>query len=469
MGFESRMTPPTIIGEEARGAALKARLAAQAARRRRAARGDHVEARGLAARRAALRVAASALKARDGETSAHSEDVVLLCRAIADRLGIRGREREDLIAAAKLHDLGKLAVPMEILEKPSPLDEAEWAAIRQHTLVGQEILGAVRELQGIAAIVRSCHERYDGAGYPDGLAGDEIPLAARVVFCADAFHAIREDRPYRKGRSAARALAEVRRNSGTQFDPRVVEALEDAARALRQAGPERLHLLSAPLRSRRLVALLATLMIGGSTLAAAGVRLPLPFAGSGEPDRPAVVPPRGCGADCVVDLGRLGRAFPVTGVGQDPGALPTGGAYFGAGATRLRTARGARPLGAGGPARPGGPDSPGAPTAPAEGGTEPGTSEGPGSVPGAGSPVGRGGLETSGGGGGRPGQGPPPHAPVERPSSPVEVPELPAVEPPGVQAPDPSVELPTLPRELPSLPLRAPDVQVELSGQPRLP
>ena len=319
------MTPIKLIDEEARGAALRTRRAAQAARRRRAARGD-AHASGEAARRAALKVAAAALAARDGTTSAHSQDVVLLCRAIADRFGIRGREREDLLAAAKLHDLGKIAVPMEILEKTGPLNNREWETIRQHTLVGQQILDSVQELQGVAAIVRSCHERWDGAGYPDGLAGEEIPLAARVVFCADAFHAIREDRPYRKGRSAARALEEVRRNAGTQFDPLVVRALEDAARALRQAGPNGLHTLSAPLRSRRLLALLATLMIGGSALAATGVRLPTPFAGSDEPDAGEGLSLRECGLSCVVDLGRLGRVFPSAG-----GAQAGVGAAYGAG------------------------------------------------------------------------------------------------------------------------------------------
>ena len=327
------MTPLAIIGEEARGTALEARQAAAAARRRRAARGGHARAYHLAARRAAVKVASAALEARDHGTSAHSDDVVVLCRAIADRLGIRGQERADLIAAAQLHDVGKVAVPTEIIVKPGALDEIEWETMRQHTVVGEQILSSVNELQSVAGIVRSCHERYDGAGYPDGLAGEAIPLAARVVFCADAFHAIREDRPYRKGRSAARALAEIRRNAGGQFDPRVVQALDDAARELRQAGPDRLASLSAPLRSRRLMALLLTLTIGGSTLAAAGLRLPIPFTGSDEPDAPAAAGPD-AGADGALDLGRLGR-IPVP--GAPDGAGRAAGAPFGPGGVAFRS------------------------------------------------------------------------------------------------------------------------------------
>jgi HD domain len=288
-----------------------------------------------------MRVAKAALESRDGPTSAHSDDVVVLCKAIADRLGIRGRERQNLIAAAQLHDVGKLAVPLEVIEKPGPLDEREWAAMRQHTIAGEVILGSVHELEEVARVVRSCHERYDGQGYPDGLAGDEIPLTARIVFCADAFHAMREDRPYRKGCSATRALAELRRNAGTQFDPRVVSALEDAARELRQAGPDRLATLSAPLRSRRLLALLLTMTIGGGTLAAAGVRLPTPFAGS-ESDEPGAAASAGgaeCGADCMIDFNPFVGAR-GSGAGGTAPLLGFGGAPFALGGTRFGQAPG---------------------------------------------------------------------------------------------------------------------------------
>ena len=450
------MTPLAIITDEARGTALEARQAAQAARRRRAARGGHAVAYHDAARRAALKVAAAALEARDHGTSAHSDDVVVLCRAIAERLGIRGQERADLIAAAQLHDVGKVAVPGEITNKPGPLDELEWETMRQHTIVGEQILSSVRELKEVARIVRSCHERYDGGGYPDGLSGAAIPLASRVVFCADAFHAMRENRCYRKGRSAAKALAEISRNTGTQFDPQVVQALEDAARELRQAGPDRLASLSAPLRSRRLMALLLTLMVGGSTIAAAGLRLPIPFAGSDEPDAPEAVDP-GCGAGCILDLGRLGR---MPGTGSEGGSgtplgpgIPFGSAGFGLGS--VRSGRGTRPGAAGDPtgSAPGGPSDPAAGEKGGGGGSTAPGEQGAGSRPSE--PGGGAGEQTGGGGGSEShGNGPGesglpgglPDVPVQLPDLPIELPGLP------VQVPDLPIELPGLPVQVPKLP-----------------
>jgi putative nucleotidyltransferase with HDIG domain len=216
-------------------------------------------------------VAAAALDARDGGTAAHSDDVVLLCEAMAAKLDIQGEERAYLLAAAQLHDIGKVAVSQDILDKPGPLDQDEWKEIRQHTIVGERILRSVPELGDVAGIVRASHERFDGSGYPDGLAGEDIPLASRIVFCADAFHAIRSDRPYRQGKTAAKALAEVRRGAGSQFDPVVAQALEGAARDLRivtrTKGSEG---LAATVRSRRVASLLLTLVVGGSAMAATG-------------------------------------------------------------------------------------------------------------------------------------------------------------------------------------------------------
>ena len=189
-----------------------------------------------AARRAAVSMAAAAIRACDGATGAHSDDVVHLCDAIADVLGIHGHERSELLAAAQLHDIGKIGLPQEVLLKPGPLDEGEWALIRQHTVTGAEMVQSVPELSGIAPLVRHSHERWDGRGYPDGLAGEEIPLASRIGFCADAFHAIRSDRPYRRARPAAVALDEVRRNAGSQFDPQVADALAESARQIRDAA-----------------------------------------------------------------------------------------------------------------------------------------------------------------------------------------------------------------------------------------
>jgi hypothetical protein len=230
------------------------------------------EAAAWAARRAAVAVAAATLEARDGQTGDHSDAVALLCEAVAERLGMDEESTAYLVAAAKLHDIGKVAVPEQILAKPGPLDDEEWQAVRRHTITGERIISAVPELRTVASIVRSSHERYDGDGYPDGLAADEIPLASRIVFCADAFHAIRADRPYRRGVPATVALAEVRRRAGSQFDPVVAEALYDAAHELRLAstGEGGLRAFSASVRTRRLAALLLAFAVSGGALAATG-------------------------------------------------------------------------------------------------------------------------------------------------------------------------------------------------------
>ena len=213
------------------------------------------------ARRAALAVAVASLEARDRATAAHSEDVVTLCESIGSRLGLTDEQLDRLLAAAQLHDVGKLAMPTEILDKPGPLDDDEWEIIREHTVIGERMLRAVPEMGAVANMVRHSHESWDGSGYPDGLAGEEIPLASRIILCADAFHAIRSDRPYRAGRSADEALKEVQASAGRQFDPRVVEALVAVARDVRRANRAALP------RPRRLAALLATLAVGGSSTA----------------------------------------------------------------------------------------------------------------------------------------------------------------------------------------------------------
>ncbi len=215
--------------------------------------------------RAALAMAVASLEARDRATAAHSDDVVTLADSIGRRLGLSELQLDRLTAAAQLHDVGKLAMPTEILNKPGPLNDDEWAVIREHTVIGERMLRAVPEMGAVANMVRHSHERWDGTGYPDGLAGEEIPLASRIILCADAFHAIRSDRPYRPGRTADEALTEVRRYAGEQFDPRVVEALVAIARDVRRAGKG----IAVP-RSRRLAALLATLVVcgGGSAYAA---------------------------------------------------------------------------------------------------------------------------------------------------------------------------------------------------------
>jgi HD-GYP domain-containing protein (c-di-GMP phosphodiesterase class II) len=135
-------------------------------------------------------------------------------------------ELDVLVRAAELHDIGKMAVPDAILAKPGPLNAEEWEFMRRHTIVGERILGAADALRPVASIVRSSHERWDGGGYPDGLAAEEIPLGSRIVFVCDAFDAMVTDRSYRRRSSVEQALAELRRCSGTQFDPAVVAAFE---------------------------------------------------------------------------------------------------------------------------------------------------------------------------------------------------------------------------------------------------
>ena len=136
----------------------------------------------------------------------------------------------------QLHDVGKIAVPDAILNKPGPLTEDEWQFIRQHTLIGERILGAAPSLADAARLVRASHERMDGTGYPDGLLGEEIPLGARVIGVCDAFDAMTSARPYRATPlSVEGALAELRENAGTQFDPQVVEMFCDEV--LRTTSP----------------------------------------------------------------------------------------------------------------------------------------------------------------------------------------------------------------------------------------
>ena len=132
---------------------------------------------------------------------------------------------DEMARAAELHDIGKMAVPDEILNKPGPLDEGELEFVRKHTIVGERILAAAPALEDVAKLVRSSHESYDGTGYPDGLAGEQIPLASRIIAVCDAFHAMTDDRPYQPAMSARDAMAELRRCKRTRFDPGVVEAI----------------------------------------------------------------------------------------------------------------------------------------------------------------------------------------------------------------------------------------------------
>jgi HD-GYP domain-containing protein (c-di-GMP phosphodiesterase class II) len=171
------------------------------------------------------------LAERYPELGQHLDGVTELAGLVAGRLGLAGEELAIVQQAAALHDLGKLAVPDAILEKRGPLDEEEWEFIRQHTLIGERILAVAPALAPAARIVRASHERVDGSGYPDGLSGDEIPLAARIVCVCDAFDAMTSVRPYRtEPLSLEAAIEELRRGAGSQFDRRVVDVLVEVIR-----------------------------------------------------------------------------------------------------------------------------------------------------------------------------------------------------------------------------------------------
>jgi len=172
----------------------------------------------------------STLRERQPELHAHLQGVADTAVAAARELKMTPEEVDEVSRAAELHDVGKMAIPDAILQKPGPLDEEEWAFMRGHTIIGERILAAAPALMPVAALVRSSHEHWDGTGYPDGLAGEDIPLGARVVGVCDAFDAMTSERPYREARSVEEAFAELHRCAGTQFDPRVVEAFETAMR-----------------------------------------------------------------------------------------------------------------------------------------------------------------------------------------------------------------------------------------------
>jgi hypothetical protein len=162
----------------------------------------------------------------DEYTAFHSRGVVQLSLAVADRLGLDERQKRHVEFGALLHDIGKIAIPKEILNKPGKLSADEWVVMETHTVEGQRLLDRVGGvLRDVGQIVRSSHERWDGAGYPDGLSGDEIPLESSIVSVCDAFSAMTTDRPYRKALGLERAVQELRDNSGSQFCPPVVDAL----------------------------------------------------------------------------------------------------------------------------------------------------------------------------------------------------------------------------------------------------
>jgi HD-GYP domain-containing protein (c-di-GMP phosphodiesterase class II) len=166
----------------------------------------------------------TALVERNPDLGDHVNGVADLAEQVARSLGLAQAEVEQVRIAAALHDVGMVAIPDAILTKPGELDAEEWAFVRRHTLIGETIMHAAPALRAAARLVRSSHERFDGTGYPDRLAGEEIPLGSRIIFVCDAFDAMLSARPYSAALTVDHALAELRRHAGTQFDPLVVGA-----------------------------------------------------------------------------------------------------------------------------------------------------------------------------------------------------------------------------------------------------
>ena len=180
------------------------------------------------AQRQSTDVLLRALAERHPGLEGHFGGVAQLAGDVGRRLGLEGAALEHVLVAAELHDVGKVAIPDAIINKPGPLNDDEWAFMRRHTIIGERIVAAAPALGTVAKLVRASHERWDGRGYPDATGGEDIPLGARIVAVCDAYDAIVADRPYRRGRSAAAAMDELQRCSGSQFDPAVVAAFADA-------------------------------------------------------------------------------------------------------------------------------------------------------------------------------------------------------------------------------------------------
>lgn len=171
-----------------------------------------------------------AIDNKDGYTRRHSEEVTEYALWIAEELGFSEEEEHTLRLAGLVHDVGKIGIPDEVLLKPDVLTPSEYERVKQHAALGAAMLSALPNMERLAPIVRAHHERWDGTGYPDGLAGEEIPLLARVLAVADAFSAMTTDRPYRKGLDWETALAEIERQRGRQFDPAITDAFITAVR-----------------------------------------------------------------------------------------------------------------------------------------------------------------------------------------------------------------------------------------------
>jgi putative nucleotidyltransferase with HDIG domain len=192
-------------------------------------------------------VLGNVVEADDEYTGMHCQEVVDLAVQVADEMRLDAAARRNVEFGALLHDVGKIAIPKEIINKPGPLDQDEWALMRTHTIEGQRLLDQVGGfMREVGLIVRASHESYDGSGYPDGLVGEAIPLEARIVSCCDAYNAMTTDRSYRRARPPGEAIEELRRCAGTQFDPRVVESVVAVVTRSGALLPEPASLLHQP-------------------------------------------------------------------------------------------------------------------------------------------------------------------------------------------------------------------------------
>jgi putative nucleotidyltransferase with HDIG domain len=179
------------------------------------------------------------VEADDGYTGEHSKGVVRLCLEVAELLNLGAERRRNLEFGALLHDVGKIAIPKDIINKPGKLNDREWTIIKTHTLEGQKLLDTVGGfMREVGLIVRSHHERWDGGGYPDGLAGEQIPLESRIISCCDTWNAMRTDRSYRQRLTFEEAEAEMRSIAGGQLDPKVVVALMLVVESERSERPD---------------------------------------------------------------------------------------------------------------------------------------------------------------------------------------------------------------------------------------
>jgi diguanylate cyclase (GGDEF)-like protein len=212
-------------------------------RRMYARKGDRRVSAGRQSRDVLLR----SLSERQPDLHLHLRGTADLALAVGRELGMSGEELDDVAHAAELHDVGKIAIPDAILEKAGPLNETEWGFMRRHTIIGERILLAAPALRSVARLVRSSHERWDGAGYPDGLSGVDIPLGARIVAVCDAFDAMTTTRPYRSSIEEPAALQELHRCAGTQFDPEVVDAFSRVLDREMTAAVEGAELRARPL------------------------------------------------------------------------------------------------------------------------------------------------------------------------------------------------------------------------------